>query len=172
MGSAWPRGFARARVVVVDGPSSDHFVSGVSSSIALDLTSSTHVCLYVTCCVPCLLCSCDPLLRTQDMPIPQLSVMGDQSSGKSSVLEFLSGIPFPRGSGLVTRCATQYVGPLCSRVLCSFFVRRCLFALWLFFCSTIVLLCGLAHPDVSFWRWYAHDAVTGRCRLLPPPPPG
>eukprot|EP00122_Pirum_gemmata_P010033 Pgem_evm1s9269 len=33
--------------------------------------------------------------------------MGDQSSGKSSVLEALSGIPFPRGSGLVTRCATQ-----------------------------------------------------------------
>jgi len=36
--------------------------------------------------------------------------MGDQSSGKSSVLEFLSGVPFPRGTGLVTRCATQYVG--------------------------------------------------------------
>jgi interferon-induced GTP-binding protein Mx len=33
--------------------------------------------------------------------------MGDQSSGKSSVLEAISGIPFPRGSGLVTRCATQ-----------------------------------------------------------------
>jgi len=48
----------------------------------------------------------------QDLPIPQLSVMGDQSSGKSSVLEFLSGVPFPRGTGLVTRCATQYVGRL------------------------------------------------------------
>ena len=30
--------------------------------------------------------------------------MGDQSSGKSSVLEALSGVPFPRGTGLVTRC--------------------------------------------------------------------
>jgi interferon-induced GTP-binding protein Mx1 len=43
----------------------------------------------------------------QDLPIPQIAVMGDQSSGKSSVLEAISGIPFPRGSGLVTRCATQ-----------------------------------------------------------------
>ena len=33
--------------------------------------------------------------------------MGDQSFGKSSVLESVSGIPFPRGSGLVTRCATE-----------------------------------------------------------------
>jgi interferon-induced GTP-binding protein Mx1 len=35
--------------------------------------------------------------------------MGDQSSGKSSVLEALSGIPFPRGSGLVTRCPIRMV---------------------------------------------------------------
>ena len=43
----------------------------------------------------------------RDIPIPQIAVMGDQSSGKSSVLEFISGIPFPRGNGLVTKCATQ-----------------------------------------------------------------
>jgi len=43
----------------------------------------------------------------EEVPIPQIAVMGDQSSGKSSVLEAISGIPFPRGSGLVTRCATQ-----------------------------------------------------------------
>ena len=42
-----------------------------------------------------------------DVDIPQIAVMGDQSSGKSSVLEALSGIPFPRGSGCVTRCATE-----------------------------------------------------------------
>lgn len=34
----------------------------------------------------------------------KICVMGDQSSGKSSVLEALAGVPFPRGSGLVTRC--------------------------------------------------------------------
>ncbi|KAH8059631.1 hypothetical protein JL722_5260 [Aureococcus anophagefferens] len=36
----------------------------------------------------------------QDLPLPQIAVMGDQSSGKSSVLEALSGVPFPRGTGL------------------------------------------------------------------------
>lgn len=41
--------------------------------------------------------------------MPQICVMGDQSSGKSSVLESLSGIPFPRGSGLVTRCPIRMV---------------------------------------------------------------
>ena len=43
----------------------------------------------------------------KDIQIPQIAVMGDQSSGKSSVLESVSGIPFPRGSGLVTKCATE-----------------------------------------------------------------
>jgi GTP-binding protein EngB required for normal cell division len=43
----------------------------------------------------------------QDLPIPQIVVMGDQSSGKSSVLEAMSNVPFPRGKGLVTRCATE-----------------------------------------------------------------
>eukprot|EP00903_Cladosiphon_okamuranus_P010659 g10077.t1 len=46
---------------------------------------------------------------SQDLPLPQIAVMGDQSCGKSSVLEAISGIPFPRGSGLVTRCATQLI---------------------------------------------------------------
>lgn len=32
---------------------------------------------------------------------------GDQSSGKSSVLEALSGVHLPRGVGLVTRCPIQ-----------------------------------------------------------------
>ncbi|KAG8630500.1 hypothetical protein KVT40_002119 [Elsinoe batatas] len=39
--------------------------------------------------------------------LPQLVVVGDQSSGKSSVLEGLTSIPFPRDSGLCTRFATQ-----------------------------------------------------------------
>ena len=39
--------------------------------------------------------------------LPQLVVVGDQSSGKSSVLETLTNLPFPRESGLCTRFATQ-----------------------------------------------------------------
>lgn len=34
-------------------------------------------------------------------------VVGDQSSGKSSVLEGLTDLPFPRDNGLCTRFATQ-----------------------------------------------------------------
>ncbi|OBT86906.1 hypothetical protein VE02_04369 [Pseudogymnoascus sp. 03VT05] len=39
--------------------------------------------------------------------LPQIVVVGDQSSGKSSVLEGLTDLPFPRDSGLCTRFATQ-----------------------------------------------------------------
>ncbi|EPS40510.1 hypothetical protein H072_5636 [Dactylellina haptotyla CBS 200.50] len=39
--------------------------------------------------------------------LPQLVVTGDQSSGKSSVLEALTGLPLPRSSGLCTRFATE-----------------------------------------------------------------
>ncbi|KAI1079139.1 P-loop containing nucleoside triphosphate hydrolase protein [Whalleya microplaca] len=41
------------------------------------------------------------------IPLPQLIVVGDQSSGKSSVLEGLTGFSFPRAAGLCTRYATQ-----------------------------------------------------------------
>jgi interferon-induced GTP-binding protein Mx1 len=42
----------------------------------------------------------------QEFEIPQIALIGDQSSGKSSLLNSLTGIPFPRGTGLVTRCPT------------------------------------------------------------------
>jgi interferon-induced GTP-binding protein Mx1 len=47
------------------------------------------------------------LTHDTEVSVPQIAVMGDQSSGKSSVLEALSGVPFPRGSGLVTRCPVR-----------------------------------------------------------------
>ncbi|WEW55157.1 hypothetical protein PRK78_000586 [Emydomyces testavorans] len=41
--------------------------------------------------------------------LPQLVVCGDQSAGKSSVLEGITGIPFPRKDGLCTKFATEII---------------------------------------------------------------
>ncbi|KAG1927673.1 interferon-induced GTP-binding protein Mx-like [Pimephales promelas] len=43
----------------------------------------------------------------EDICLPSIAVVGDQSSGKSSVLEALSGVALPRGSGIVTRCPLE-----------------------------------------------------------------
>ncbi|KAI2644173.1 Interferon-induced GTP-binding protein Mx3 [Labeo rohita] len=43
----------------------------------------------------------------KDLELPTIAVIGDQSSGKSSVLEALSGVALPRGSGIVTRCPLE-----------------------------------------------------------------
>jgi GTPase SAR1 family protein len=41
--------------------------------------------------------------------LPQLVVCGDQSAGKSSVLEGITGIPFPRQEGVCTKFATEII---------------------------------------------------------------
>ena len=41
------------------------------------------------------------------LPLPQIAVCGNQSSGKSSVLEALTEVPFPRSDNLCTRFATE-----------------------------------------------------------------
>lgn len=46
-------------------------------------------------------------IEDKQFTIPQIAVFGDQSSGKSSLLESISGIPFPKGVGLVTKCPTR-----------------------------------------------------------------
>ncbi|TSK17738.1 Interferon-induced GTP-binding protein Mx1 [Bagarius yarrelli] len=43
----------------------------------------------------------------KDLALPAIAVIGDQSSGKSSVLEALSGVALPRGNGMVTRCPLE-----------------------------------------------------------------
>ncbi|KAL9123734.1 MAG: hypothetical protein Q9217_006866 [Psora testacea] len=61
---------------------------------------------------PTLLAKMDKLREkgiSEYIRIPQLIVVGDQSSGKSSVLEGLTELPFPRDSTLCTRFATQIV---------------------------------------------------------------
>ncbi|ENH68819.1 Dynamin-related protein 1D [Fusarium oxysporum f. sp. cubense race 1] len=44
-----------------------------------------------------------------DLSIPQLIIVGGQSSGKSSLLQSLTGIPFPVDSGCCTRFPTRIV---------------------------------------------------------------
>lgn len=45
----------------------------------------------------------------EGIDLPRLVVCGDQSSGKSSVLTAITGIPFPRSGGTCTRFVTQIV---------------------------------------------------------------
>jgi GTP-binding protein EngB required for normal cell division len=42
--------------------------------------------------------------KSTKLILPQIAVIGDQSSGKSSLLSELSGIPFPEAAKLCTRC--------------------------------------------------------------------
>ncbi|NXI71909.1 MX protein, partial [Anseranas semipalmata] len=43
----------------------------------------------------------------KELALPAIAVIGDQSSGKSSILEALSGVALPRGNGIVTRCPLE-----------------------------------------------------------------
>ncbi|KUJ16853.1 putative dynamin GTPase [Mollisia scopiformis] len=43
----------------------------------------------------------------EHISLPQIAVCGDQSAGKSSVLEGITGIPFPRKDGVCTKFATE-----------------------------------------------------------------
>ena len=43
----------------------------------------------------------------KDVALPAVVVVGDQSAGKSSVLEAISGVELPRGTNIVTRCPLE-----------------------------------------------------------------
>lgn len=44
----------------------------------------------------------------KDVEIPQFCVVGDQSSGKSSLLEGVTGAPLPRSNGMTTKCPIEF----------------------------------------------------------------
>ncbi|KAL7620652.1 hypothetical protein AAE478_009647 [Parahypoxylon ruwenzoriense] len=61
---------------------------------------------------PTLLNKMDELRRlniSSMVPLPQLVIVGEQSAGKSSLLESLTGFPFPRHANLCTRYATEII---------------------------------------------------------------
>ncbi|KAH0382871.1 P-loop containing nucleoside triphosphate hydrolase protein, partial [Aureobasidium melanogenum] len=46
-------------------------------------------------------------VETTNLPLPKIVVVGDQSAGKSSLIEGISGIKVPRSDGTCTRCPLQ-----------------------------------------------------------------
>ena len=50
----------------------------------------------------------------RELPLPQVVVLGVQTSGKSSVLEGISGVQLPRGTG---KAITEQLGPAIYLVL-------------------------------------------------------
>ena len=78
--------------------------------LATTMTATTSDTTSVTLTSPSRLRKIDVLREKnigQYLPLPQLVAVGDQSSGKSSLLESITGIPFPHGQELCTRYATQ-----------------------------------------------------------------
>ena len=47
------------------------------------------------------------LLKDTKIEVPKIIAIGDQSSGKSSLLDSISGIYLPKGNGRVTLCPIQ-----------------------------------------------------------------
>ncbi|KAK9812130.1 hypothetical protein WJX73_009822 [Symbiochloris irregularis] len=48
-----------------------------------------------------------PYLKDENVELPAIVVVGDQSAGKTSLLESLSRVNLPRGEEIVTRCPLQ-----------------------------------------------------------------
>ena len=82
----------------------------------LDLVNRLHSTGLVGCFFFCSLLFSFLLIdqcRVQvDIDIPQIAVIGQQSAGKSSLIEAISGITLPRSAGTCTR----YVSPICTLV--------------------------------------------------------
>lgn len=87
-------------VVTLDVPSQN----GPNNTVSLEALQSDEQRLVLDTVAQVRKCGLDSFLA-----LPQLVVCGDQSAGKSSVLEALTEIPFPRNDELCTRFATEII---------------------------------------------------------------
>jgi GTPase SAR1 family protein len=80
------------------------FDNGPSNTASLEALQSDEQRLVLDTVAQVRKCGLESILA-----LPQLVVCGDQSAGKSSVLEALTEIPFPRNDELCTRFATEII---------------------------------------------------------------
>ncbi|KAH9877555.1 hypothetical protein IAQ61_002922 [Plenodomus lingam] len=78
--------------------------NGPSNTLSLEALQSDEQRLVLDTVAQVRKCGLESILA-----LPQLVVCGDQSAGKSSVLEALTEIPFPRNDELCTRFATEII---------------------------------------------------------------
>ena len=78
--------------------------NGPSNTVSLEALQSEEQRLVLDTVAQVRKCGLEGILA-----LPQLVVCGDQSAGKSSVLEALTEIPFPRNDELCTRFATEII---------------------------------------------------------------
>ncbi|KAL0312587.1 UNVERIFIED_CONTAM: Dynamin-related protein 4C [Sesamum radiatum] len=105
-----PRNVSKKRTFVSSPPIDDIEALSISNAVPVgSSTSSAHppiVSSYNDRIRP-LLDAVDRLrhlkIMQEGIQLPTIVVVGDQSSGKSSVLESLAGISLPRGQGICTR---------------------------------------------------------------------
>ena len=96
-------GGVRAAVAAAEG------VAPAAASSAPDADALTFAARWAADVRPLLDCvdRVRPYLAGENIELPAIVVVGDQSSGKSSVLESISGIALPRGTNIVTRCPLE-----------------------------------------------------------------
>ncbi|CAO1614997.1 unnamed protein product [Sympodiomycopsis kandeliae] len=82
---------------------SDADSHGVNGTLAQDAISSTKFSKSVIHLMDDFRACGVPL----DLDVPTIAIIGNQSSGKSSVIEAICGAPLPRASGTCTRCPTE-----------------------------------------------------------------
>lgn len=89
-----------------DGVGLSNAELGKKRQYALDLVNRLHNTGCIMFLLSTRICRIDsplPLSVQTDIDLPQIAVIGNQSAGKSSLIEAISGITLPRASGTCTR---------------------------------------------------------------------